>query len=73
MPVRIEIESPGPGEVVRGRFDMAPLAGLAIAGSRPSEFDLMVVIDVSGSSEYPSWIDIDGYWLLCRKQDPIVG
>ncbi len=73
MSVRIEIESPGPGEIVRSRVDMAPLVGVAIAGSRPTEFDLMVVIDVSGSTEYPSGLDIDDDGVLGRQQDPIVG
>jgi hypothetical protein len=58
-PVKIEIRSPKPGETLHNKTDMAPLAGLAIAGERPTSFDVMVVIDVSGSTEYPSGIDVD--------------
>jgi hypothetical protein len=59
-PVKIEIRSPKPGETLRNKTDMAPLAGLAIAGERPTAFDVMLVLDVSGSTEYPSGIDVDG-------------
>jgi len=58
--VRIDIRSPRPGETVHNKTDMAPLAGLAIAGERPTAFDVVVVIDVSGSTAYPSGIDVDG-------------
>ncbi|MCP4007571.1 MAG: VWA domain-containing protein [bacterium] len=58
--VRVVVESPRPGEVVKSRTDMAPLNGIATAGERPSNFDVMLVIDVSGSTKYPSGIDIDG-------------
>lgn len=57
--VKIEIRSPKPGETLRNKTDMAPLAGLAIAGERPTAFDVMLVLDVSGSTEYPSGIDVD--------------
>jgi len=59
LPVKIEIRSPKPGETLKAKTDMAPLAGLAIAGERATAFDVMVVIDVSGSTEYPSGIDVD--------------
>src|SRR5262245_33810348 len=59
-PVRIEIRSPKPGETVKNKTDMAPMAGLAVAGERPTAFDVMLVLDVSGSTEYPSGIDVDG-------------
>jgi hypothetical protein len=40
---------------------MAPLAGIATsAGARPSRFDVFLVLDVSGSTKYPSGIDVDG-------------
>jgi hypothetical protein len=59
--VRIEVESPHPGSVVRNRTDMAPLAGIATAtGGGPSRFDVLLVLDVSGSTKYPSGIDVDG-------------
>ena len=58
--VRIVVDSPRHGQVVRGTLDMAPLAGVATAGSRPTRFDVMVLLDVSGSTAYPSGIDVDG-------------
>lgn len=59
--VRIRIDEPTPGAVVRGRTDMAPLSGVASAdGARPAHFDVMLVVDVSGSTEYPSGADVDG-------------
>ncbi len=67
-PVQIEIRSPRPGETIRNKTDMAPLAGLAIAGERPTSFDVVVVIDVSGSTEYPSGIDVDGDGVLGETQ-----
>ena len=57
--VRIVVETPRPGQVVRARLDMAPLSGIAHAGNRPTRFDVMVVFDVSGSTAYPSGIDVD--------------
>ena len=62
--VKIEIRSPKPGETVKNKTDMAPLAGLALAGERPTNFDVMLVLDVSGSTEYPSGIDVDGDGVL---------
>lgn len=60
-PVRVVIESPRPGERVENRVDQAPIRGTAVAkGEQPSEFDVMVVIDVSGSTESPSGADVDG-------------
>jgi Mg-chelatase subunit ChlD len=66
--VRIEIRSPRPGETIQNKTDMAPLAGLAIAGERPTSFDVVVVLDVSGSTEYPSGIDVDGDGVLGETQ-----
>jgi von Willebrand factor type A domain len=59
--VRVEIESPRPGERVENRVDQAPIRGTAFAkGEQPSEFDVMIVLDVSGSTESPSGADVDG-------------
>jgi hypothetical protein len=66
--VQIEIRSPRPGETIRNKTDMAPLAGLAIAGERPTAFEVIVVIDVSGSTEYPSGIDVNGDGVLGETQ-----
>lgn len=66
--VQIEIRAPRPGETIRNKTDMAPLAGLAIAGERPTAFEVIVVIDVSGSTEYPSGIDVNGDGVLGETQ-----
>jgi len=58
--VRVVVTSPLTGAVVRNRTDMAPLAGFAEAGERPTHFDVMLVVDVSGSTAYPSGVDVDG-------------
>ena len=60
-PVRIELESPRPGEVVRNRVHMAPIRGAAVAeGEGTRAFDVMIAIDASGSTRDPSGIDVDG-------------
>ncbi len=70
--VRIVVDSPSAGDVVRGRTDLAPLSGVATAGGRPTNFDLMLVVDVSGSTRYPSGIDIDGDGELGRQKAGLV-
>jgi Mg-chelatase subunit ChlD len=67
-PVQIQIRTPRPGETIRNKTDMAPLAGLAIAGERPTAFEVVIVLDVSGSTEYPSGMDIDGDGVLGETQ-----
>ncbi len=59
--VRVVVESPRSGERVENRVDQAPIRGTATSsGERPSEFDVMLVLDVSGSTENPSGADVDG-------------
>jgi hypothetical protein len=58
--VRIRVQSPAAGSVVRGRFDLLELSGLAQAGDREANFDVMIIVDVSGSTLYPSGVDVDG-------------
>ena len=58
--VRIVLSRPAAGSIVRNRTDVAPLAGFAEASERPTFFDVMLVVDVSGSTAYPSGIDVDG-------------
>ena len=51
-PVRILIESPKSGEALRNKVHQAPIRGSAAAdGERPADFDVMVVVDVSGSTQ----------------------
>ncbi|MDJ0864872.1 MAG: vWA domain-containing protein [Myxococcota bacterium] len=60
-PVRIVIETPRPGERVENRVHQAPVRGTALAeGERPADFDVMIVIDVSKSTESASGVDVDG-------------
>jgi hypothetical protein len=59
--VDIEINSPRPGEVVKNRVHMAPVRGAARSGNGDTvDFDVVIVVDVSHSTRYPSGIDVDG-------------
>ena len=61
LPVRILIESPKPGEALRNKVHQAPIRGSAAAdGERPAVFDVMIVVDVSGSTKAASGVDVDG-------------
>jgi hypothetical protein len=73
-PVRVVVTSPEAGEVVRSRVTMAPVRGRAESGSERNDFDVMVVIDVSHSTRYPSGIDVDedGETGLNPKQELVV-
>ena len=67
--VRIIVETPKDGAVVRNRTDVAALAGVASAeGAGPAHFELMLVIDVSGSTRYPSGNDVDGDGVVGETQ-----
>ena len=60
QPVRILIESPVPGEPVRNEVHQAPIRGNALAeGERPAQFDVMIVLDISGSTKVASGVDVD--------------
>jgi hypothetical protein len=60
-PVRILVKEPKPGEALRNNVHQAPIRGSAVAdGERPAEFDVMLVIDVSGSTKQASGIDVAG-------------
>jgi len=59
--VQILIESPKPGEPLRNKVHQAPIRGSALAdGDRPADFDVMIVVDVSGSTQVASGADVDG-------------
>ena len=58
--VRVEIGSPTAGANIENEVDLAPIRGTARAGSGDArEFDVMLAIDVSHSTRYPSGIDVD--------------
>ncbi len=59
-PVAIDIASPSNGEVVRNRVHVAAIRGSARSGTAdPLDFDVMIAIDVSKSTRFPSGIDVD--------------
>jgi Mg-chelatase subunit ChlD len=59
--VHIRIESPLPGEPVTNKVHQAPIRGNAIAeGDQPVDFDVILIVDVSGSTKHPSGVDVDG-------------
>lgn len=59
--VRVTIDTPRAGQRVENKVDQAPIRGVATAaGERPRDFDVMVVLDVSGSTRSPSGVDVDG-------------
>jgi hypothetical protein len=70
--VRVQLDAPQPGSVVRSRTDMAQLAGVAIAGKRPVEFEVMLVVDVSGSTAYPSGLDLDRDGEIGETREPLM-
>jgi hypothetical protein len=58
--VAIDISSPSSGEIVRNRVHVAAIRGSARSGTRdPLDFDVMIAIDVSMSTRFPSGIDVD--------------
>jgi hypothetical protein len=60
-PVRILVETPKNGEVVRNKVHLAPIRGNAVAeGEQPADFDVMIVIDISASTKAASGVDVDG-------------
>jgi hypothetical protein len=59
--VRVNVASPRPGERIENKVDQAPIRGAASAdGQQPSDFDVMIVLDVSGSTRAASGVDVDG-------------
>ena len=63
--VRIRIDTPRSGEPVKNKVHLAPIRGSATAeGDRPADFDVMVVIDASQSTQCASGVDVDGDGML---------
>ncbi len=59
-PVTIRIAYPDPGATVQGRTTMAPVRGEVQSGSgETTDFDVLLAIDVSHSTRFPSGIDVD--------------
>ena len=60
-PIRISVESPKPGEKVKNKVHQAPIRGRANAdANRPVDYDVIIAIDVSGSTSHASGSDVDG-------------
>jgi hypothetical protein len=58
--VVISIFSPGAGEIVQNKVNLAPVRGSVQSGSGdPVDFDVMIAIDVSHSTRFPSGLDVD--------------
>ena len=59
-PVRIRVDTPRPGEATKNKVDQAPIRGNATTdGDRPADFDVILAIDVSGSTKVASGVDVD--------------
>lgn len=59
--VRILLETPRAGEAIENRVHLAPIRGSAVSsGERPSLYDVMLVLDVSRSTECASGLDVNG-------------
>jgi hypothetical protein len=59
--IRVIVEAPGQGATIKAKEDVVEVRGTAIAaGEEAQRFDVMVVLDVSGSTKYPSGADVDG-------------
>lgn len=70
--VQLEIESPAPGAVVESRMHMAEIRGRASAqGSSSGDFDVMIVIDISQSTNEASGLDVNGNGVV--GEDPHLG
>jgi Mg-chelatase subunit ChlD len=60
-PVRISIEDSTSGEPIRNTVHQAPIRGSASAEQgRSKGVDVLIVIDVSGSTREPSGVDVNG-------------
>ncbi len=70
--VRVVVREPESGATVRGRFDMVRLAGSAQTGAA-SGFDVVIVVDVSASTRFPSGIDVDRDGEIgVRGEEPLI-
>jgi len=60
-PIRLEVESPSPGATIESKMHMAEVRGVASSeGGDVKGYDVMVVLDVSRSTETASGADVDG-------------
>ena len=60
LPLHIRVDSPEQGATVRNDVHQAPIRGRALLSQRPADFDVMIVLDISGSTVHPAGVDVDG-------------
>lgn len=59
-PVQIRIDAPTEGQVVKSKVHLAAVRGSAQSGDgEPLDFDVLIALDVSHSTRFPSGIDVD--------------
>jgi hypothetical protein len=59
--IRVVVESPSHGTTLQSKENVVEVRGTAIAaGEEAQRFDVMIVMDVSRSTQYPSGADVDG-------------
>ena len=59
--IRVVVESPSHGATLQSRENVVEVRGTAVAaGEEAQRFDVMIVMDVSKSTQYPSGADVDG-------------
>jgi hypothetical protein len=59
--IRVVVESPSHGAQLSSKDTVVEVRGTAIAaGEEAQRFDVMIVMDVSRSTQYPSGADVDG-------------
>jgi len=72
VPVSIRVDSPVSGAMVESELFMAPLSGIAsAAGADAQGYDVMIVMDVSKSTQNASAADVDEDGVL--GEDPHLG
>lgn len=60
LPLRILVDSPEPGTTIRNEVHQATIRGRALLSQRPPAFDVMIALDISGSTAHPAGVDVDG-------------
>jgi hypothetical protein len=59
--IRVVVQSPSPGATIRAKETVVEVRGTAIAaGEEGQRFDVVIALDVSGSTRFPSLVDVDG-------------
>jgi len=59
-PLRILVDSPEPGATIRNEVHQATIRGRALLAQRPPDFDVIIALDISGSTVHPAGVDVDG-------------